>query len=441
MRFFKKFTGSLGGIALSAFLMTCTNVFGPLAVDAPQLSIAGGSYATAQTVSLSDKWAGTTIYYTTDGSTPTTTSSTYTSPIAVGAGGGTDVTIKAIAAKPGVSTSDVASATYWISGTITTYAGNGTPGYSGDNGTALSASLSSPRGVAMDSAGNLYIADASNNVIRKVSSTGTMTTFVGAGQGLNDTTTIAVDASGNLYLANQGGNNVLKVTPSGTVSVFAGAASTAYGYSGDNGLATSALLNSPQGVAVDNSGNVFIVDNGNNVIRKVNTSGIITTFAGNGTTGYTGDNGPATSAGLGNPGAVAADSAGNIYIADENHVVIRKVNISGIISTYAGSGSPGRVSGDGGPATSAQLDFVDGLAVDTYGNLYMTDAGNRVREVDVSGLINTVVGSGTPGYSGDSGPATRADLFLSNLHAGMTFDALGNLYIGDVNNNVVRKVH
>jgi hypothetical protein len=339
---------ALCGIGLCGLLATCTNVFGPLEVDPPRFSVSAGSYSTDQSITLTDSWAGTTIYYTTDGSSPTTSSTLYADPIPISGNGtaetinaiavkggvsnsqvasaaytinysqmpppqfsipsgtyttnqsvaitdptsgatiyftsdGTTPTpasavyssaiavggtrasktaIKAIAVKPEMSTSNVASATYWISGTITTVAGNGTAGYTGDAGPATSAELNEPNGVAVDSSGNLYIADALNFVIRKTTASGTMSTFVGTGQGINGAHGLALDAAGNLYVANQISNQVFKVTPSGTLTIFAGSAVGISGYLGDGGPATSAELSAPQGVAVDASGNVYIVDTG-----------------------------------------------------------------------------------------------------------------------------------------------------------------------------------
>jgi len=225
------------------------------------------------------------------------------------------------------------------SGTINVVAGNGSAGFSGNGDTAIDAELNNPVSVAVDSSGNFYIADSENNIVRKV------------------------------------------IASSGTISTVAG--SVLLGYSGDNGPATSAKLNYPSGVAVDSSGNVYIADFGNNVIRKVTaSSGVITTLAGNGTQGYSGDKGLATSAMLSTPSGVAVDSSGNLFIADLGNNVIREVAASsGIITTVAGSGMAG-YSGDDGPAINATLDDPYGVAIDPSGNLYIADAANNVvREV------------------------------------------------------------
>jgi NHL repeat len=221
---------------------------------------------------------------------------------------------------------------------INTIAGNGTAGDSGDSGPAASAELNTPYGVTIDSAGNLYIADTANNRIREVApGTGVITTVAGNGTAgysgdsgpatsaeLHSPAGIALDTAGNLYIADQGNDVIRKVSASGTITTVAG--NNAVGYSGDNGLATNATLYAPAGVFVDSAGNLYIADEGNNRIREVNPSGIITTIAGTGAPGYSGDNGPATSATLKQPSAVVEGSGGNLYIADTGNDVIRQVN-------------------------------------------------------------------------------------------------------------------
>jgi sugar lactone lactonase YvrE len=277
-------------------------------------------------------------------------------------------------------------------GIITTVAGNGTQGYSGDGGPATSAQLGDPTGVAVDSQGDLFIADPNNEVVREVNTQGIITTVAGNGT---------------------------------------------YGYSGDGGPATSAQLRSPQGVAVDSQGDLFITDANNNVVREVSPQGIITTVAGNGTYGYSGDGGPATSAQLNFPYGVAVDSQGDLFIADEFNHAVREVNTQGIITTVAGTGTRG-YSGDGGPATSAQLNGPHGVAVDSQGHLLIADEGNSaVREVSPQGIITTVAGNGTQGYSGDGGPATSAQL---NSPSGVAVDSQGHLFIADEGNSDVREV-
>jgi uncharacterized protein (TIGR03437 family) len=328
------------------------------------------------------------------------------------------------------------------SGVITTVAGNGPGGFSGDNGSAASAQLSGPEAAAVDSAGNLYIADRNNNRVRKVSG-GVITTVAGAGPTgfnrggfsgdngpaanaqLNLPVGVAVDSAGNLYIA--GSQRIRKVS-NGIITTFAG--NGTQGFSGDNGPAASAQLYGPSAVAVDSAGNLYMVDNSR--IRKV-SNGIITTVAGNGTAGFSGDNGPATSAELNDPGGVAVDSAGNLYIADTENQRIRKVS-SGIITTIAGNGTLGS-SGDNGSPTNAQLNLPTGVAVDSAGNLFIAQPlGNPIRKI-TNGIIATIAGSGTQGFSGDNGPATSAQLYNPNAVA---VDSAGNIYVADTLNNRIR---
>ncbi len=333
------------------------------------------------------------------------------------------------------------------SGIIVTMAGDGTYGYSGDGGAATGAQLRSPSGVALDAGGNVYIADTSSYVIRKVSPAGTIATVAGNGNGssgdggpatgalLGYIDDAALDAAGNLYLADSGNHRVRKVATDGTITTVAGNGTP--GYSGDGGLATAAELNAPSGVAVDSAGNVYIADTNNNVIRKVAAgTGIITTVAGNGTNGYTGDGGAATSAELAYPYGVAVDGSGNLFIADTFNVVIRKVATNGTITTVAGSHVPG-YTGDGSTATLASLNYPYGVAVDSSGTLFIADTGNSVIRRVATLNITTVAGTTSAGYSGDGGAATSATL---QNPQGVAVDAAGNLFIADTGNIVVREV-
>jgi uncharacterized protein (TIGR03437 family) len=326
-------------------------------------------------------------------------------------------------------------------GVITTVAGDGREGLSGDNGPATSARLSQPNGIAVDSSGNLYIADTGSNRIRKISN-GVITTVAGNGtpgfSGDNGPATsaqlhvpkgIAVDSSGNLYIADTGNIRIRKVS-NGVITTVAGAAINGFG--GDNGPATSAQLSYPEGVAVDSNGNLYIADYDNARIRRV-SNGVITTVAGTATYGFSGDNGPATSAQLSGNDAVAVDPAGNLYISDIGNRRIRRVS-NGVITTVVGGGTS---FGAGGPATSSHFSDPSGVAVDSSGNLYIAaSADNRILKVS-NGIITTVAGNGTSGGNGDNGPATSAQL---NNPLGVALDHGGNLYIADYYNSRIRKV-
>ena len=308
-------------------------------------------------------------------------------------------------------------------------------------GTVAAASTSfRPIALAVDSAGNLYIADQSSGTVREaVVSSGTLANPTAVGPQFNGPTALAVGPSGNLYVLDQTSGTVRRVTKSsGAVALVAGSRA---GYSGDNGQATSAQLNQPSGMAFDPSGNLFIADTGNNRIREIAAStGVITTVAGSGTAGFSGDNGLAISARLNQPSAVAADSNGNLYIADTANSAIRKVDTqTGIITTLAGNGTAG-FSGDNGPASAAQLDQPRGITVDPIGNLFIADTGNQsIREIPASkGTIFTIAGNETAGYTGDGGLSYKAE--LDAPYATVIDTNTGNLYIADYGNGAIRKV-
>jgi sugar lactone lactonase YvrE len=327
-------------------------------------------------------------------------------------------------------------------GVISTIVGTGGWGYSGDGGFPTAATLSNPQAVAIDNLGNLYIADSINQVVREVSvSTGRITTVVGTGLAgytgnggpavkatLNTPTAIAFDGAGNLYIADQGNNVIRKVSAAtGCISTVAGGGTAASGPDGlgDGGPARNALLNGPNDVAVDGAGNLFIADSFNGLIRRVDaSSGNITVAAGSG---------------LRIPAGVAVDTAGNLYIADSGNSVIRRVDASsGKVTVVAGSGGYG-YSGDLGPATSAKLGTPVSVRLDAAGNLYIADqAENVIRQVNAqSGMITTIAGTGAPGFFGDGGIPTSAAL---RNPTGVALDSAGNIYIADNANNLVRKV-
>jgi sugar lactone lactonase YvrE len=332
--------------------------------------------------------------------------------------------------------------------TITTIAGNGTTGFSGDGGLATSAQMNGTNGIAFDALGNIYFCDVFNNRIRKISPSGTITTVAGdgsityAGDGVLATATglfnpdrITLDAAGNLFIADQYNYCIRKVNPSGIITTVAGTGSVFY--NGDGIPATTANLFNPSGIVVDAAGNLYIADVQNHRIRMIDASGIITTIAGNGTSGFSGDGGLATSAQLDAPYSMTFDGAGNLYIADYFNNRIRKVNTAGIITTVVGNGVGG-YGGDGGPATAAALNLPTEVAFDSNGNMFIADkSNNRIRVVNTAGIITTLAGNGTSGYNGDNIQASLAEL---NLPFFVICDAAGDVYIGDSFNNRIRKV-
>ena len=390
------------------------------------------------------------------------------------------------------------------SGFVTMVAGDGTLGYSGDGGPATAAQLSNPSGLAIDGSGNIFVADADNNRIREISASGIITTVAGNGSwggytadgfdatatqiysptsvaidylgqlviveagnslirvvdasgivytlagtpgtvgfsgdgGLADTArlyspfAVVTDWLGNVFISDESNNRIRKVSYSGYISTIAGNGTS--NFYGDGGAATAALIYQPIGVKADGNGNLFIADQGNNSIRKVNNLGIISTVVGCNSSGFTGDGGPATSARLSLPQSVTTTAGGNIFVSDYIYSRIREVNTFGIINTIAGGGL---VFGDGGQATAAQLDFPTDVAVDGVGNIFVSDGSHyRIRKITASGIISTVAGSDSAGYSGDGGPATAARL---NRTGGIAIDVSDNICIVDAMNHRIRKV-
>src|SRR5947207_1315180 len=342
-------------------------------------------------------------------------------------------------------------------GTISTVAGTGGfCDFAGDGGPATAAELSSPTGVAVDGAGNVFIADSANCVVRKVTATtGTISTVAGtggvcgfAGDGgaakaaqLNYPTGVAVDGAGNLFIADSGNCVIRKVATTGKISTVAGTGG-ACGFAGDGGAGTAAQLNSPMDVALDSTGNLFIADTYNFRIRQVGaTSHKMSTLAGNGTASFGGNGGAATVAELSFPADVVLGGSGDLFVVDQGNCVIRKVGaVTGTISTVAGTGGTCDFAGDGGPATAAALSFPAGAAFDGTGDLIVADQSNCViRKVNMTtGTISTVAGTGGAcGFAGDGGPAAAAELYLP---AGVALDVAGNLFIADQDNFVIRRV-
>jgi hypothetical protein len=339
-------------------------------------------------------------------------------------------------------------------GNIQTIAGLGGAAFSGDGGPAIAASLNVAVDVSVDSNGNLFIADQYNHRIREITPDGTITTIAGTGAPgfsgdggpataaqLNTPTGVHADAFGNIFIGDVANQRIRKIDPSGIITTVAG--NGVGGYGGDGGPATSASLYNGARITIDPSGNLLIADQSNHRIRSVSPAGIISTLAGNGAGtpaigSFSGDGGPATSASLNNPTAIAVDSSGVVYFSDQFNQRIRKITPDGNITTIAGAGSVG-FSGDGQSATNASLNYPGGLAVDSAGNLYVNDDVNyRTRRIDTNGIITTVAGSGAIGFSGDGGPATSAAL---NGNFGISIDALGNLYIADSLNNRIREIY
>ena len=333
---------------------------------------------------------------------------------------------------------------YILPWTIQAVVGNGNGGYSGDDGPALSSTLNSPDSISFDISGNMYIADTSNGVIRKVDAiTQVVTTIAGAGAGvdgdpaisasLSTPCSLTIDTSGNIYISEFSYYKIRRIDASGIITTIAGTGTI--GYSGDNGPATSATIGNINCIFLDSSRNLYMTDSVYHVIRKIDASGVITTIAGTGEYGFSGDNSSATSAQLNSPYALTTDMSGNIYIADTYNYRIRKVDTSGNITTIAGTGTPG-YSGDNGPASSALIGFINSISIDNSGNLYILDYGNNViRRIDsTTQLITTIAGNGIAGYSGDGGVSTEAQLNSSSFNIFYN----DNLYIAD--GNRIRKV-
>ncbi len=311
---------------------------------------------------------------------------------------------------------------------------------------AITAPLAAPAQVAYDAAGNLYIADLNNNVIRKVNVAGVITTVAGTGEqgfsgdggaatsaSLDSPAGVAIDPSGNIYIADTHNQRIRKVS-GGTITTIAGTGIA--GFSGDGGSGTSATLSNPTALALDASGNLYIADTDNHRIRRISGT-TITTVAGNGEQFFSGDNAAATAAGLDSPNGVAIDAAGNLYIGDTHNQRVRVVNTSGTITTLAGNSSKA-YAGDGGAATASSLARPRGLSVDAQGNIYVADSdNNRIRFIANTGTISTVAGNGSQGYAGDGGPAINATLDTPRTPA---VQSPGVFALSDTNNNLVRGV-
>ncbi len=336
-------------------------------------------------------------------------------------------------------------------GNLTTVAGTGQQAFAGDGGAATRASLYNPAGVAVDSSNNIYISDTNNSCIRKVNTQGIISTIAGipgqftfSGDGGNalkasffGISGLVVDSGGNIYVTDTENNRLRKIQSNGIVNTVAG--NGTFRFFPDGTPAVNSFLLAPHGVSLDGNGNVYIADTSSNYVRKITKAGVISTIAGTGGRDFSGDGGPASLAGLAAPGNVTADASGNLYIADTDNAVIRKIAPNGTISTVAGNALVAAgFSGDNGPATQATLYSPLDVISDAAGNLYISDFGNnRVRKVSTNGIISTFVGTGQAGKTGDNGPAAQATL---NGPRGLAFDAPGNLYIVDWRNARIRRV-
>ena len=334
--------------------------------------------------------------------------------------------------------------------TITTIAGTGLGGPLGDGGPATAARWGGGGGIVINRQNAVIIADGNLNRVRKIDqATGIITTIAGTGTvgfsgdfgsatmaNLNLPTWVACDTIGNLYIADAWNNRIRTINVVGVITTYAGNGLVAF--AGDGGPATAASFDGIQGIATDLFGNLYIVDGSNVRIRKIDASGMISTVCGFGSGGFSGDGGPATAAQFAGALGICTDSAGNVYFADYGNHRVRKIDaITGIITTVAGTGAIG-YTGDGIPATSSNLFNPFNVGIDIYGNLHIADYSNhRIRKVNSSGIISTVTGSGTAGFSGDGGAATTAQI---NSPEGVAFDACGNMYIADFNNKRIRKV-
>jgi sugar lactone lactonase YvrE len=321
---------------------------------------------------------------------------------------------------------------------VTTFAGSGSSGNA--NGTGTAASFNNPQGAVVDANGNLYIADRVNHRIRKITTSGVVSTFAGSSSGNTDATGtsakfngphgLAIDASGNIFVADEGNHRIRKITSTGVVTTLAG---SSQGMTDATG--TSAQFDSPTGVAVDASGNVYVADRINHRIRKITSAGVVTTFAGSGTSGNT--NGTGTGAIFSSPTGLAIDASDNIYVTDYANHSIRKITSSSVVTTLAGPvGTTGTWGTTNGTGTSARFNYPYHVVIDSDENLYVSDFNNhKIRKITSSGVVTTYAGSGAAGSANGIGTAATFD-----NPKGLAIDASDNIYVADYDNHLIRKI-
>jgi len=326
---------------------------------------------------------------------------------------------------------------------VTTLAGSTAPG--SKDGTGSAASFYVPVAVAVDSNGNVYVADNGNNLIRKITPAVVVTTLVvykttsgNVSEGFvalfNQPSGVAVDSNGNIYVADSANDQIRKITPTGVISTLAGSKTRG----NTDGTGSAASFNYPYGVAVDSNGNVYVVDNGNHGIRKITSAGVVTTLAGSGTKGNADGTGSAAS--FYSPAGLAVDSNGNVYVADTGNNAIRKITpagvvttLAGVVTTLGGISTPGNTDGTGSAAT---FNYPYGVAVDSNGNIYVADNGNHlIRKVTPAGVVTTLAGSSTAGSSDGLGSAAS---FATPY--GVAVDSNGNVYVADRDGSAIRKM-
>ena len=331
---------------------------------------------------------------------------------------------------------------------IETLAGLRAPGFNGDGIPASEAGLHTPSGLAADGKGNLYIADLYTYRVLRIDAAGMITTVAGSGRrgsagdgGLateaefEGPSGLALDGAGNLYVAEYHHHRVRRIDPNGILTTAVGTGQQ--GFRGDGGWAVEALLDGPAGLAADEAGNLFVADSGNHRVRRIGPDGVIKTVAGTGRFGSVGDGGPAAEAYLWGPSGLAVGKDGSLFVADRGNHRVRRIDRGGVIETVAGARFSG-YSGDLGAAAAARLFGPEGLALDPEGNVYVGDVGNhRVRKIDLAGVITTVAGNGTIGFSGDGEPGSNASIYQPEALAA---DTAGNLFIADSGNHNVRVV-